>query len=313
MSFCSRLGRPGPSPRSASSAGRSDRSPSSIARRASCRHVRPTSLPDGRHFVYLSNRKDQLFATLASVDGTGAAALGPVQSHVEATPSGHVVFVRDGTLLAQRLDVAGRTPDRRCHGAGGRPHPAGEVLRWQVLDIACIARLLEGDRAAQLDRAQDLRPFGEDDRGPLASQPSIRIRASRPMARAWPWRATNRASRPAISGCSTLRMVPGLQVTLDAGDDFAPKWSADGQWLMFSSDRRGVRDIYKRLASGEGADELVFESPTSKSVNAWSPDGRFVVYDTGWPDDSGRSVRPSAHGRSPSHRAGCSTRLSAYG
>jgi Tol biopolymer transport system component len=42
-----------------------------------------------------------------------------------------------------------------------------------------------------------------------------------------------------------------------------------------------VRDIYKRLASGEGADELVFESEISKSVNAWSLDGRFVVYDTG--------------------------------
>ena len=50
---------------------------------------------------------------------------------------------------------------------------------------------------------------------------------------------------------------------------------------MFSSDCRGERDIYKRLASGEGADELVFESAISKSVNAWSPDGRFVVYDTG--------------------------------
>src|SRR5206468_1966069 len=39
------------------------------------RHVRPTSLPDGRHFVYLANRIDQLIATLASVDGTGALPL----------------------------------------------------------------------------------------------------------------------------------------------------------------------------------------------------------------------------------------------
>jgi DNA-binding winged helix-turn-helix (wHTH) protein len=51
------------------------------------RHVRPTSLPDGRHFLYLSNRKDQLVATLASVDGTSAVPLGPVQSSVVATPS----------------------------------------------------------------------------------------------------------------------------------------------------------------------------------------------------------------------------------
>jgi hypothetical protein len=39
-------------------------------------------------------------------DGTSAVPRGPVQSYVVATPSGHVVFVRDGTLLAQRLDIA---------------------------------------------------------------------------------------------------------------------------------------------------------------------------------------------------------------
>jgi eukaryotic-like serine/threonine-protein kinase len=72
-----------------------------------------------------------------------------------------------------------------------------------------------------------------------------------------------------------------LRVTLDAGDDLGPRWSSDGRWLVSSADRNGVRDIYKRLASGEGGDELVFESPISKSVNAWSPDGRSVAYDTG--------------------------------
>jgi len=63
--------------------------------------------------------------------------------------------------------------------------------------------------------------------------------------------------------------------------DVSPQWSPDGRWLMFSSDRLGVRDIYKRRASGEGEDELVYSSATSKSVNAWSRDGRFVVFDTG--------------------------------
>ena len=55
-----------------------------------------------------------------------------------------------------------------------------------------------------------------------------------------------------------------MRLTLDAGDDKAPRWSADGQWLMFSSNRLGVDDIYKGLASGDGADELVFESETQQ-------------------------------------------------
>ncbi len=45
--------------------------------RGELRHVRPTSLPDGRHFVYLANRKDELVATLASVDGTDACRSAP--------------------------------------------------------------------------------------------------------------------------------------------------------------------------------------------------------------------------------------------
>ncbi len=99
-------------------------------------------------------------------------------------------------------------------------------------------------------------------------------------------------------------MAPGLQLTLDAGDDLAPKWSSDGTWLMFSSDRRGMRDIYKRLASGEGADELVFESSANKSLNAWSPDGRFVVYDTGgWTGKSDLHVLPLIGNRRPIVRA----------
>jgi Tol biopolymer transport system component len=71
------------------------------------------------------------------------------------------------------------------------------------------------------------------------------------------------------------------QLTFDTHDDSAPRWSADGRWLMFTSDRRGERDLYKRLASGEGSEELVLESAITKTVNDWSPDGRFVVYDTG--------------------------------
>ena len=68
---------------------------------------------------------------------------------------------------------------------------------------------------------------------------------------------------------------------------------------MFSSNRRGVRDIYKRRPSGEGADELVFESTTHKSVNAWSRDGRFMVYDTGGRKTADLYVLPLVGDRRP--------------
>jgi Tol biopolymer transport system component/DNA-binding winged helix-turn-helix (wHTH) protein len=246
------------------------------------RHVRPTSLPDGRHFVYLSNHKERLVAMLASIDGTRAIALGPVQSSVVAGPSGHVVFVRDGTLLAQRLDVAaGRLAGDATVLAEGLALPGMSFFGRFSISPAMLVYL----KAEELPALSELKIFDRSGKavgtvgepagytGPTFSPDGTRLAVARreltvPARDIW-----------------VFDLVRGnrLRLTLDGGDDNAPRWSGDGRWLMFSSNRLGVKDIYKRLASGEGADELVFESETHKSVNAWSLDGRFVVYDTGGP------------------------------
>jgi Tol biopolymer transport system component len=100
------------------------------------RHSRPRWLQDGRHFVYLADRRDGQTAMLASIDGPSTQPLGPVQSHVQPTRTQHVLYVRDGNLLAQRLDVqAGRLTGEttilaeglavpgRSFGGGSRPAP----------------------------------------------------------------------------------------------------------------------------------------------------------------------------------------------
>lgn len=246
------------------------------------RHVRPTSLPDGRHFVYLANRKDQLVATLGSVDGTGAVPLGTVQSQVVAAPSGLVVFVRDGILLAQRLDVAeGRlTGDATVLGEGlTQPGGSGSIdgrFSTSPAMLVYVKARRGGFGQSELrvfDRAgKTVGTVGEpaDYTAPGLSPDGMRLAVAR-----------GQSIRARDVWVFDLAGGNRLRLTLDAADDLAPRWSPDGQWLMFSSNRRGVRDIYKRRASGEGADELVFESATSKSVNAWSRDGRFLVYDTG--------------------------------
>ena len=249
------------------------------------RHIRPTSLPDGRHFVYLSNHKDQLVATLASVDGTRAVALGPVQSYVVATPSGHVVFVRDGRLVAQRLDVAaGRLTGDATVLAEGLALPGMPGMSF-VGRFAISPAMLVYLKAEELPALSELKIFDCTGRvvgtvdepagytGPTFSPDGTRLAVAR------------RESTVPARDIWVFDLARGsrLHLTLDAADDKAPRWSADGRWLMFSSNRLGVDDIYKRLASGDGADELVFASETHKSVNAWSLDGRFVVYDTGGP------------------------------
>jgi hypothetical protein len=70
------------------------------------------------------------------------------------------------------------------------------------------------------------------------------------------------------------------RLTFDAADNLAPVWSRDGSQILFTSNRKGQRDIYEQAANGLGTTRLVFESTQSKTVNDWSADGRYVIYDT---------------------------------
>ena len=71
------------------------------------------------------------------------------------------------------------------------------------------------------------------------------------------------------------------KLTFEPKDDTNPTWSPDGSRIAFSSDRRGHRDLYVKSSSGSSDDELLLASDTDKNVEAWSPDGRTLMYNTG--------------------------------
>jgi len=84
-----------------------------------------------------------------------------------------------------------------------------------------------------------------------------------------------------------LKRGTNSRLTFDPADELAPLWSHDGSQIMFSSEIKGSRDIYQKAASGLGDSQLVFQSKDQrKSVNDWSPDGRYVVYDPSIPPAS---------------------------
>jgi Tol biopolymer transport system component len=61
-------------------------------------------------------------------------------------------------------------------------------------------------------------------------------------------------------------------------DNTMPIWSPDGTRVVYGSTRNGKGGLYARRADGSGAEELLFESETSKVPMSWSPDGRYLVY-----------------------------------
>ena len=70
----------------------------------------------------------------------------------------------------------------------------------------------------------------------------------------------------------------------DAGNDFNPSWSPDGQSIVFISDRDGDSDIYTVNADGAGLTRLTHSREHEMFPN-WSPDGQRIMFQV-WPAGS---------------------------
>lgn len=71
--------------------------------------------------------------------------------------------------------------------------------------------------------------------------------------------------------------------TIDTGgDDYAPAWSPDGEWLAFQSDAgraAGQNEIWIARADGSGLRKVTDSPPgTWSRAPTWSPDGRWIAF-----------------------------------
>jgi Tol biopolymer transport system component len=68
------------------------------------------------------------------------------------------------------------------------------------------------------------------------------------------------------------------RLTFDAAVDANPVWAPDGTRIAFASTRAGVFDLYVKPSNGAGAEAPVLASPYRKIPQAWSRDGRWLLY-----------------------------------
>jgi Tol biopolymer transport system component len=66
-------------------------------------------------------------------------------------------------------------------------------------------------------------------------------------------------------------------LTSGSGNDRWPSWSADGEWLVFVSDRSGNPDLWVVSRKGGTAVQLTFD-PADDVQPDWSEDGKTIVF-----------------------------------
>jgi tricorn protease len=67
------------------------------------------------------------------------------------------------------------------------------------------------------------------------------------------------------------------RITANAARDVYPRFSPDGKWIAFSSDRNGNLDVFIVPSEGGQAKQLTFHS-ADDNVLSWSPDSRFILF-----------------------------------
>lgn len=69
-------------------------------------------------------------------------------------------------------------------------------------------------------------------------------------------------------------------------------WAPDNQWIAYvGDDDRGLRNIYVVSASGGAARQVTFLANTNLSSVEWSPDGKFLIFETSQRTETPQLVR----------------------
>jgi len=71
----------------------------------------------------------------------------------------------------------------------------------------------------------------------------------------------------------------GYRLTNHVANDTNPRFSPDGQWIAFSSDRMGNNDIWMTPVVGGEPQQLTFHSAGDTMIN-WTPDGERIIFRT---------------------------------
>jgi Tol biopolymer transport system component len=245
-------------------------------------HRWPWFLPDGRHFLFLirftggGTEPTRSAIWIGSLDGKRSELIHSVDSQ-PVYASGHVLFVRDRTLLAQPFSPGSRK-------LLGDAFPVAEHLQdltgynLSMFSAAGTGSFIYAgggsvgvSQLAWYDRSgKRLEALGEP--GTIA-----RPRLSHDEKRIAMDVRDSSSSNTDVWVLDIARKTQ-TRLTFSPGFDGYPIWSPDDAQIAFSSDRKSPGDIYVKSSSGTGEEKAVLASDVDKTPYSWSSDGKTIAF-----------------------------------
>lgn len=249
-------------------------------------HRYPYFLPDDDHFLFLERAGAAAGEGSAPVIRSGSLSNSPAKGEPilsiatnVAYHDGRLLYMREGTLMAQLFDVA-------TLQTGGDPvviasnvvfdlafsHGAFSISQNGILSYHSGQASLQSELVWFDRQGNTLGKVG--DRGQHDSprlSPDGRLLAAG---------LTNLESGKMDLWVYDLENGTRSRLTFDDGDDYCPVWTPDGNQIIFSSARKHGYQPYMKPADGSSTGQQFFESNADVFPLDWTPDGESLVFST---------------------------------
>jgi Tol biopolymer transport system component/predicted Ser/Thr protein kinase len=240
-------------------------------------HVWPQFLPDGKHYLFIAaGGPDSRVLKVGEVGSMESRVLDKVDSRFQYVTSGHILFVRQGTLLAQPFDAKAMeytgepVPLAQNVSSGGSTFggsfsasETGVLTFWEGQSDG-------GRQLVWMDReGNELEMLGD---------PAI-----------YEWPCLSPDEQRLLVGIQDPRkgtadiwlrdLERGTQTRMTFADeeDRTPLWSPDGGRMAFVGTQDGVQQIFTRRTGGGSVPEPVVDPGSGEWLSDWSSDGRWLL------------------------------------
>ena len=233
----------------------------------------PHLLPDGRHFLFYATGGSVFVGDL---NGGSPRRLLAADSGAVYHPAGYILFVRDGTLLAQPFDAT--TLDVR-----GEPVPvAQQVVVYKY--VPAVATSAAGDLVYRTaaDAGAGMMHFKWFDRSGLeqaiAGEPLLQTGSAIALSPDEQY-VTVTQTTEGNTDAWALELVSGrmIRLTTDPALDITPTFAMDSRSVYFTSNRTGTLVLYEKSLTNRLPEKLLRTPAIAGRAVDVSSDGQWLV------------------------------------
>ena len=249
----------------------------------------PQMLPDGRTVLFsvakladdISDRWEKADIVVQTIPSGERRIVLHGGSETRYVPTGHLLYVAGGTLMAVPFDASRQRVLAAPVGVleGIRRGLSGDIAQFSVSDTGTLVYLAgtAGSAAARRNRLVIVNMSGattplQTPEGPYKF-PRFSPDGARLTLDTDDGKETN-VWVYELSGATAMRRLTF------GGRNRHPIWSRDGQWITFQSDRDGDLGLFRQRADGTGAAERLTKADraTAHVPQSWSADGGQLLF-----------------------------------